>query len=451
VSLTYNSTQRKDERGQTLVLVALAIVSLLGMAALAIDVVTLYVAHAEAQRAADSAAIAGAKMFVTSGFTSVQGGLAPPVTQADVCQTGGAGSTAAANRQAEAAVGLNQVAGQAAAVSAINCDFTEPKNPRMTVTVQRTGLPTFLARIWRSTTSTVTASARAEAYNPSGLAAPIQLQNVKPWLVPDCDPTNPGPGDCAAGGYFIDPASGNIQNNGSFVAQTITLIHVAGAATPNVNTTVPRTLNYYRLNVPIRPPQPACPSTAGSCAQVGSDNYHDNIACASTFEFSCGQTIGAGQTVTVLTGGGFGVRTNEGTQCLIHASGQGTGQGQDILTAAAGPLPPITITGGDNNPNTALQGLANISRSDSIVTVPIYHRVGGPNLCPAGCNQTGTIVGFLQLGITQNVPNGTPPSPGANGKIEAIILNAAGCNPGAANPPVSGGGFSALPVRLISP
>ncbi len=117
VRVTYTSTRRKNERGQTLVLVALAIVSLLGMAALAIDVVTLYVAHAEAQRAADSAAIAGAKMFVTSGFTSVQGGLAPPVTQADVCQTGGAGSTAAANRQAEAVTGQNQVAGQAAAVS----------------------------------------------------------------------------------------------------------------------------------------------------------------------------------------------------------------------------------------------------------------------------------------------------------------------------------------------
>jgi len=55
VHVTHTSTQRKNERGQTLVLVALAIVSLLGMAALAIDVVTLYVAHAEAQRAADSA------------------------------------------------------------------------------------------------------------------------------------------------------------------------------------------------------------------------------------------------------------------------------------------------------------------------------------------------------------------------------------------------------------
>jgi hypothetical protein len=99
------------------------------------------------------------------------------------------------------------------------------------------------------------------------------------------------------------------------------------------------------------------------------------------------------------------------------------------------------ITGGANNPNNSLQGVANIIRSDSVVTVPLYDGgcVGG------GCTATKTIVGFLQLGITQSMP------PPPNGKVQAVILNAAGCNPGAANPPVSGGGVSALPVRLISP
>jgi uncharacterized membrane protein len=45
-------------------------VGLLGMVALAIDVVTLYVARSEMQRAADAAALAGAKAFVESGYTS---------------------------------------------------------------------------------------------------------------------------------------------------------------------------------------------------------------------------------------------------------------------------------------------------------------------------------------------------------------------------------------------
>ena len=212
------------------------------------------------------------------------------------------------------------------------------------------------------------------------------------------------------------------------------------ARPPPRRRTTPPSLDYYRLNVPIRPPEPVCPSTSAvSCNQVGSDDYHDNIACASTYQFSCGQTVGAGQAVTVQTGGGLGARTDEGTQCLIHAGGKGLGFGQDSLTDGS---VPIIITGGDNNPNPLLQGVPNISRSDSIVTVPIYHPTGLPDLCPGGCTQTGTIVGFLQLGITQNVT-------GVNGRIEGVIMNVAGCNTGAGGTPVSGGGVSAIPVRLI--
>ncbi|HUP01699.1 MAG TPA: Tad domain-containing protein [Gemmatimonadota bacterium] len=51
--------QWKD-RGSTLVLVAAAMVSLLGMVALAVDLGMLFTARSEAQRAADSAALAGA-------------------------------------------------------------------------------------------------------------------------------------------------------------------------------------------------------------------------------------------------------------------------------------------------------------------------------------------------------------------------------------------------------
>ncbi len=429
---------RKNERGITIVLVAFSLLALLGMAALAIDVSTLYVAHGEAQRAADAAALAGARMFASSGYTTAPTSLAP----ADICQTSAApGADAAANRQAEAAAAQNLVAGQPAAVKSITC-ITTAANPQIAVTVQRTALPTFFGRIWGGTANSVTATAVAEAYNPSGSAAPVQVQGVKPWLIPDCDPSNAGVGDCAAGGRFVDPADGSIQNNGSFVGKTITLVHVTGGAAPNVTTTAPLTLNYFRATVPIRPPAPVCPSTSAvGCAQVGSDDYHDNIACSSTFQFSCGQTIGAGQPVNVA--GGSGVLTNQGTQCLIHATGQGTGFGQDVLADVVVPNPPVTITGGDNNPNPVLQGATNISRSDSVVTVPIYHSVANVNLCPGGaCTGTGTIVGFMQLGITQNAT-------GANGQVEGIVMNVAGCNPGAGNPVVSGGGVSPIPVRLI--
>ncbi len=435
-----NTAPRKNERGVTIVLVAFSLLALLGMAALAIDIATLYVAHGEAQRAADAAALAGAKMFATSGYTSAPTAIAA----ADICQSGGPGANAAANRQAEAVAAQNLVAGQPAAIQTIACDTT-PANPQITVTVHRTALPSFFGRIWGTAASTVSATAVAEAYNPSGSSAPIhQLTGVKPWLIPNCDPTNAGPGDCAAGGRFVDNTTGAIQNTGNFVGQTITLTHVMGAAVPNVSTTLPtRTLNYYRATVPINPPAAVCPSTAGSCGQVGSDDYHDNIACASTFQFSCGQIVGSGQAVFV--GGGSGALTNEGTRCLIHATGQGLNLGQDKLLPTGGTptgSAPVTIEGGDNNPNLALQGATNISRSDSVVTVPIYHATGGPNLCPGGCIQTGTIVGFLQLGIRQNAAGG-------NGRVEGVIMNVAGCNTGAGGTPVSGGGVSAIPVRLI--
>ena len=68
------SRQRIHERGQTMIFVAISMVSLLAMAALAIDIVTLYVARSEIQRAADAAALAGAKAIADSGFTTLPSG-----------------------------------------------------------------------------------------------------------------------------------------------------------------------------------------------------------------------------------------------------------------------------------------------------------------------------------------------------------------------------------------
>src|SRR5215510_578516 len=65
---------RRTERGQTMIFVAISIVSLLAMAALAVDIVTLYLARSEIQRAADAAALAAAKAIADSGVTSLQAG-----------------------------------------------------------------------------------------------------------------------------------------------------------------------------------------------------------------------------------------------------------------------------------------------------------------------------------------------------------------------------------------
>jgi hypothetical protein len=459
----------KWERGQTIILVAVALVALLSMAALAVDVVTLYVARSEAQRAANAAAIAGAKMFTTSGFTSVQGGAPPPVLQGQVCLSGGPASPAAANAQAAAVAAQNTVAGQPAVIQSITCNFSLAGNPQITVTVARSGLPTFFAKIWNRASNSVSATAIAEAYNPSGNGPPIQA-SVKPWFIPNCDVSNKTPPNPnCTGGYApfvntaVTPNDGSIANNGAFIGNTITVTKVprgmnlalCKGGCPPYNT------QYYPLNIPINPPAAVCPSTSASnnsCAQVGTSTYLDNITCSSQEKVSCGQFIGQGETITIDNNNNNNLQlpATEGMQCLIHGNTTGGVDGQDALTQPNGSGKPVEITAGTNNPNPvfAAARTPNISRSDSIVTVPIYDGVIGANplsLCQGfPCNRRATVVGFLQLGIIESNPPPTPPGPPPNGSFQAIILNAAGCNPTPTGNTVSGGGVSPVPVRLIS-
>lgn len=189
-------TRKSGERGQTLILVAVALVSLLAMAALAIDVVTLYVARSEMQRAADAAALAAAKAFVDSGTTSDP----TNTTRQGLAQT-------MATAVIQSILPQNRVSGAppTLAPGSPTFDFTRPDNPQVTVTLQRTDLPTFFARIWGSRLSTVSATAVAEAYNPSNAPAgypPIAPKCVKPLLVANRDP--------ASGTQFVDPTLGTL-------------------------------------------------------------------------------------------------------------------------------------------------------------------------------------------------------------------------------------------------
>src|SRR3954468_24227104 len=81
-----NPLGRNQEHGITMVIVALAMVAIIAMAALSIDVITLYLARGEAQRTADAAALAAARVLSLSGVTgnpdNTQGGLAVAPWQA---------------------------------------------------------------------------------------------------------------------------------------------------------------------------------------------------------------------------------------------------------------------------------------------------------------------------------------------------------------------------------
>src|SRR5215475_13929485 len=121
-------SRRRNERGQTLMLVAISMVSLLAIAALAVDLGSLYAARGEIQRAADAAALAGAKAFVDSGVTT---NPTNPQLQS-IAQT-------MAQAYASAAAAQNLVSGGAAQLSAPPIfDFTTyPGNPQIHVTLER--------------------------------------------------------------------------------------------------------------------------------------------------------------------------------------------------------------------------------------------------------------------------------------------------------------------------
>ena len=147
---------RKDETGSVLLIVAAAMVVLLGVSAIAIDMANLYLARAQAQRAADAGALAGAKAFVTTGCTT--GG----------CTSGGLQETLG-RQQAEAAGGQNYIAGQPASIQDSDVTFSYPnaQEPQITVVARRT-VSTFFAKIFGIMSANVSATATAEAYNPGG-------------------------------------------------------------------------------------------------------------------------------------------------------------------------------------------------------------------------------------------------------------------------------------------
>src|SRR5271170_2529372 len=94
-----NAKPRWKERGVTMALVALTMAVLISLAALSIDVGTLYEAKAEAQRAADAAALTAARVISISGITT------DPLNAANSWQPACGGATSAAT---EAAVSMAQ-------------------------------------------------------------------------------------------------------------------------------------------------------------------------------------------------------------------------------------------------------------------------------------------------------------------------------------------------------
>lgn len=450
-------------------LVALAIVGIVAMAGLSIDVGTLYEAKAEAQRAADVAALAAARVISISGITGDPANGSTDGSWSAVCGGGSSTATLAATNVAQqnliggavaSTITVNYGVGSAGASSTtcVGLGAGFAVNPVVSVYVQQASLPTFFARVFSlipggtASNSGVSATASAEVFNPSDSSTvasqtvPVQPRCVKPWIIPNGDPGN-------GGAPFVSTGTGSITNGGisqlggGVIGEKFLMGAACKVGAPNCNPPAP-TGNMYddppTYNSANNPTPlvleyvPALvsgtPVALPSCSAAG---YQAAIAgCDQSTVYACGTTGGAQIDLSEnpVSPTGPGGDTSTAVQCLINNS---SGAGQDTLVTTNTPAFPFQIQAGSQNP-LVKAGVVNstdvITSSNSIVTVPIYST---PGALVAG--QSVTIVGFLQVFI--NSVDGT-------GNLNVTVLNVAGCSNAATATPVNG--TSPVPVRLIT-
>jgi Flp pilus assembly protein TadG len=474
--------QLKAEHGVTMVLVAVAMVAIIGIAALSIDVITLYLAREEAQRSADAAALAAARIISVSGITG-------DPTNASTRWSAVCGGSSGVASQAAQAVGMqNSVGGPAPTVTVTyaagsggsissNADCSSLAattafgvNPIVTVQIRQPSLPSFFSRLWGTTGNSVTATAAAEAFNSSdsgnsgnqitGSIIPVQPRCVKPWVVPNLDPRNPD-GCTTNCTKFVDRASGAIQHAGislngvgtnGTIGETFWLesncVHNNPSSCSTLRAT-PIQANFPRVgpgstfrqdppNLLFWPNQVGTPVTAVPSCSLAGDPFEQAVAgCDAPTNYQCGVTNA--NVVDLGRNPDYG-STSDGVSCLIHQSNTNDtsdSSGQDYFTLFGRPSTyPFQIQAGSNNP-LGISGT--VSNSSSIVSLPIYDDPG-VTITPGGTTPV-TFVGFLQVFIN---------AVDQYGNVNVTVLNVVGCGNGtnATGTPVSGS--SPVPVRLIT-
>jgi hypothetical protein len=503
------------EAGITMVLVALAMVAIIAMAALSIDVVTLYLARMEAQRSADAGALAAARVISISGLTGdptnssgywsqICGGSTGIATQAAV-----AAATQSTVDAVAPTVQVRYFAGGASPVP--DCSSGLPAafgvNPLVSVQVTRNNLPTFFSRIWGNAGNTVTATAVAEAFNSSnsgnvgngttGTITPVQPRCVKPWMVWNKDPLNPGPvqnrnynpnnpqagppqffcdqpnpsnpgGNPVPCNSLVDQGDGQIfhpginlnglQSDGSPSLTSTAVIGEAFWLSANCerigSSCIPRSTKFeanynnefgYQQGPPnllyLAGQAPSVNPVAVPSCSSGTSMYQQAIAgCDQSTVYHCGvqnmNTIDMSENP-----GGFTNDTTDGVSCLINEADPAGSQptGQDTINLSSYPF---QMLAGSSNPlvGNGLTPGTPITSSSSIVSLPI---IDNTTSVPGGGTKQVTVVGFLQVFIN---------SVDQYGNVEVTVLNVTGCSNGTGQPVGTAvTGSSPVPVRLITP
>ena len=487
-----------------MILVAVAMVAIISMAALSIDVVTLYLARQEAQRSADNAAVAAANIISVSGLTgdpnnattnwgAICGpddgtnGLATRVAKSVASQdtVGGLGPTTinvTYASQSSGAIG----AGTSDCTSLVGTSFGV--NPIVSVQLTRSNLPGFFSRIWGNTGNQVSATATAEAFNPSnssnfitaGTARGVQPRCVKPWIVPNQDPlhnkggavgicTGGTGGTCAqivdlGNGHIVNPGiSLNGTGAGGIIGESFWLNpdcrwgqSTCNSATIRVN---PPQANYnngsgFMKGPPTFPNLVFAPGLADSVVNgapscASGDNYEEAIGgCDAPTNYTCGLPPASGGTNVADLSSNPDSGTADAVSCLIHQAAGGNWSaptGQDYLSTPTLGQPsayPFHVYAGSSNPmvSAGLTSGSPITMSSSIVSLPIYDETVPPGKLNPGTTTNVTFVGFLQVFIN---------AVDQFGNINVTVLNVAGCSNNATGAPVTG--TSPIPVRLITP
>jgi Flp pilus assembly protein TadG len=489
------AAHRHHERGVTMVFVALAMVAIIAMAALSIDVITLYLAKQEAQRSADSAALAAAKVLSVSGIT---GDPNNGTSNWGVICGPDDGTNGLATRMAKAVANQTAIAGgpvtttptvtySSGGANSADCTALSGTgfgvNPIVSVQLTRGSLPTFFSRIWGNTGNTVSATATAEVFNPSnsgnsgnqitGTTVPVQPRCVKPWVVPNQDPlhnTSGGLGTCTGGGNcakIVNLTDGSIvtkgislngTGNGGIIGETFWLVPdcrfsnqstcILRLPSPKANAAASAHIQ-GPPNLMYVPGQVGTPVTAvPSCTE--SDPFEVAIeGCDAPTNYTCGLPPGNGGTNAVNLSRNPEDATTDGVSCLIHQTGPGNisgSTGQDYLNPFMLPSSyPFQILAGSSNPvvSAGLTRGSPISTSPSVVSLPIYDETDPGVTLANGTSTNVTFVGFLQVFI--NVVD-------QFGNVNVTVLNVAGCGNGSGTPvgtPLVAN--SPVPVRLITP
>jgi Flp pilus assembly protein TadG len=430
-------------------LVALSIVAIVAMAGISIDIGTLYEASAEAQRSADAAALAAAKVLSSSGITGDPTNSSGQWSKA--CDSATAIATTVANQDAVGAAATFTVKVTFLSSDASNCTSVGAfgVNPMVTVQVTQSTMPSYFARIWGRTVHSVSASATAEAFNPSGSAGlsgatiPVQPRCVKPLIVPNKDPGNgTGCAPATACNKFINttagPTEGSIVKGGirvsgggaGVIGETFTLIPdcspTGNCNPPTLNPPVATSISLYYIPGEVSGTPVAVPSCAAG-------SYQKAVAgCDQSTAYQCGvpaSSLGGNANEADLSEISVPSNTSAAVQCLLHEAKGGTADSIDTSVY------PYQITAGSGNPLNVSGSV--ITSSDSIVSIPIYDD-GTPLL---GTGPPVTIVGFLQVFIS---------SVDAVGDMTVTVMNVSGCGNVVPSGTTALNGTSPVPVRLIT-